>query len=123
MRREALALHRLDLARNVTYLPRLRERRIVRRRVERRPLLFLGYLFVQVVSQWYSAGKSPGVANLFMAGDSGPAKVPDPVIAEIRARERNGLVDLPPPPQPRPGEGLRVASGPFAGRLAVSMRA
>ena len=48
-----------------------------------------------------------------------PAHVPDDVIAEIRSRERNGLVELPKPPGLRKGEGVRITAGPFRGHLAV----
>ena len=115
-RREALALHFLDLAGFEIYLPRLREHRHVRgRRVEVRPLLFPGYAFVLIVLQWTPRGDSPGVATLVMNG-GGPARVPDRVIAEIRSRERDGLIELPKPPRSC-GVGIRSGSsaGPFAG--------
>jgi transcription antitermination factor NusG len=53
-RREALATHCLGLAGFDVYLPRLRERRVVRgRRVEVKPPLFPGYVFVFVELQWH----------------------------------------------------------------------
>jgi transcriptional antiterminator RfaH len=48
-----------------------------------------------------------------------PAKVPDPVIAEIRQREVNGLIELAPAPAPRRGDRVRILQGPFAGHLAI----
>ena len=49
---------------------------------------------------------------------SGPARVPDQVVSELRSRERGGLITLPPKPPPTPfapGDRLRVHSGPFTG--------
>jgi hypothetical protein len=43
-----MALHFLEQAGHPTYCPRLRERRELRgRKIETRPLLFLGYAFVE----------------------------------------------------------------------------
>ena len=111
-RREALALHCLKLAGYSTYLPRTRERRIVRgRKVDVKPPLFPGYAFISIEQQWRRARWSPGVAGLCMDG-ARPARVPDAIIAEIRAREIGGLVEL---PQLKPGDRVRVTRGPFAG--------
>ena len=56
--------------------------------------------------------------GLIMAGD-GPARVPDAVIAELRARERDGLIELPKPPALQPGDRVRIISGPFSDHLAL----
>jgi transcriptional antiterminator RfaH len=118
-RREAFATHCLGLAGFETYLPRLRERRIIRgRRVEVKPPLFPGYCFVLIVLQWHAARWRPGVFNLIMDG-TGPAKVPDDVIAEIRARERDGLIELPKPPALQRGDRVRIIAGPFSEHLAL----
>src|SRR6516164_9730467 len=94
-RRERLALHCLGLAGFRVYLPRLRERRLSHgRRIEVRPPLFPGYTFFVVEAQWHAARWTVGVIGLIMDGIR-PAKVPDGVISEIRARERGGLVELP----------------------------
>ena len=117
--REQLATHCLTLAGYQVYLPRLRERRWVRgRRVERQPPLFPGYLFVWVELQWSRARWSPGISNLIMNGIH-PARVPDGVIAELRARERNGLVELPAKSRFRAGDRVLVIKGPFQGHLAL----
>ena len=76
-KREAVATQCLTLAGFETYMPRLRECRMVRgRRVEISPPLFPGYIFILVVSRWYDAKWCPGVASLIMNG-AGPARVPD----------------------------------------------
>ena len=76
-RREAFATHCLGLAGFETYLPRLRERRIVRgRRVDVHPPLFPGYAFIVIALQWHDARWCPGVLSLIMDG-TGPARVPE----------------------------------------------
>jgi transcriptional antiterminator RfaH len=118
-RREALALHCLNLAGYVTYCPRLRAQRVSHgRRIEVRPLLFPGYCFVFIELQWQAARWAPGTLGLIMSGD-GPARVPDAVIAELRSRERDGLIELPKPPALKPGDRVRIIAGPFAEHLAL----
>jgi transcriptional antiterminator RfaH len=117
--REALAQRCLALAGFEVYLPRLRMvRQHAGRKIETRPPLFPGYAFTVIHAQWWAARWSIGVAGLIMNGSS-PARVPDAVVAEIRARERGGLVELPPLPRPRPGDKVRVTAGIFTGRLAL----
>jgi transcriptional antiterminator RfaH len=117
--RERVATQCLALAGFETYLPRLREHRVVRgRRVEVSPPLFPGYLFVAVVLQWHRVRWCPGVAGLIMNG-IGPAHVPDGVIAELRSRERNGLVELAKPRRLRRGDQVRILHGPFREHLAL----
>jgi transcriptional antiterminator RfaH len=119
-RLEAYATHCLGVEGFETYLPRLRESRTVRgRKVEVRPLLFPGYIFIAIVLQWHAARWAPGVAHIIMDGMT-PARVPDAVIDEIRSRERDGLVELPKLPQGlRAGDRVRITQGPFADRLAL----
>lgn len=118
-KREAYATHCLGLAGFETYLPRLREIRTLRgRKVEVRPPLFPGYIFVLIVLQWHAARWAPGVANLIMDGLR-PAQVPDRVITEIRSRERGGLVELPRPPGLQPGDQVRITTGPLDGHLGL----
>ena len=108
---ERLALHCLGLAGFDVYLPRLREHRIVRgRRIETSPPLFPGYCFVLITLQWHAARWAPGTLGLVMNG-GGPAHVPDNVIAELRSRERNGLITLPKPRGLRVGDRVRVLVG------------
>src|SRR5262249_56724596 len=117
--RERLAQHCLTLAGYETYAPRLRERHIAYgRKVIRTPLLFPGYLFVLIELQWSQARWSPGVARIVMDGMA-PARVPDAVISQIRARERGGLLQLPKPPRPRPGHAATSVRAPFQHHVAV----
>jgi transcriptional antiterminator RfaH len=115
--REALAQHFLQLSGYAVYLPRLRQHRMSHgRRIETRSVLFPGYLFVEIVAGWWEARWCPGTLGLVMNCDV-PVRVPDKVIAEIRSRERNGLVEL--PSRLRRGDWVRLTRGPFAGRLAL----
>ena len=117
--RERLALHTLTLAGYVTYLPRLRQHRVSHgRRIETTPALFPGYAFLLVELQWHTARWAPGVARIVLDG-AAPARVPDAVIAEIRSRERGGLIELPRPPKHRPGDKVKVLHGPFAGHVGL----
>jgi transcriptional antiterminator RfaH len=115
--RERLALHTLALAGYVTYLPRLRQHRVSHgRRIETTPALFPGYAFVLIELQWHTARWAPGVVRIVLDG-AAPARVPDAVIAEIRSRETNGLIEL--PSKLRRGDRVRVLRGPFEGQLAI----
>jgi transcriptional antiterminator RfaH len=117
--RERLAMHCLGLNGFEIYCPRLRQQVHSRgRKIIRTPLLFPGYVFVLVVSAWWSARWSPGVRRLVMDGEQ-PARVADAVIAEIRSREVGGLVELPKRGQFKPGDQLKVMQGPFAGHVGL----
>src|SRR5262249_50883588 len=117
--RERLAQHCLTLAGYETYAPRLRERHIAYgRKVIRTPFFFPGYLFVLIELQWSQARWSPGVARIVMDGMA-PARVPDAVIDEIRAREVAGLIELPKPSPAPLGRPLPVTQGPFTGHIGV----
>jgi transcriptional antiterminator RfaH len=117
--RTALALHCLTLAGYEVYHPRLRvHRRNHGRRIEAAPPLFPGYCFVAIELQWHTARWTPGVIRLVLDG-TGPARVPDSVIAELRGRERGGLIELPKPPSLRAGDAVRILHGPFAGHLGL----
>jgi len=117
--REALALHCLGLAGYETFFPRLRTWRVRSgRKIEVRPPLFPGYCFIAIELQWHAARWTAGVINLIMDG-VGPARVPNNVIAEIRGREVDGLIELAPPPALRRGARVRILRGPFWDRLAI----
>ena len=117
--RTAVALHCLALNGFEVYCPRLREQvRNRGRKIVRTPPLFPGYAFVLIVSAWWTARWSPGVRRLVMDGEQ-PARVPDEVIADIRSRERNGLVELPKPRGLMPGMKVRVISGPLHDQIGL----
>jgi transcriptional antiterminator RfaH len=117
--REGVVQHFLKLAGFETYFPRIREERIRRRRrIEVTVPLFPGYCFVVIDQQWRAARWSIGVAALLMDGER-PARVPDGIITEIRRRERNGAVELPKPPELKPGDRVKILSGPFETHWAI----
>jgi transcriptional antiterminator RfaH len=116
--RAKLALHCLGLAGFETYDPRLRLPRRRDRKILAPPQLFPGYCFVLIQLQWHEARWSPGVVRLVLDGLA-PARVPDAVISELRARERNGLIELPRPPTVQSGDRVRVRRGLFSGQLAL----
>jgi transcriptional antiterminator RfaH len=111
--RERLALHCLSAVNGFEiYSPRIRVARVPREDITRP--LFPGYAFVLIVLQWHAARWSPGVVRIVLDGMV-PAKVPDRVIAELRERERGGVVQLPEAPGLRDGDRVRVTRGPFTG--------
>jgi transcriptional antiterminator RfaH len=117
--RERLALHFLNLNGFTTYCPRIRGRRVMpTSKAETTTALFPGYAFIVIELQWHTARWSPGVLNIILAGDH-PARVPDRVITDLRSRERNGLIELPPKPGLRRGDQVRILRGPFTDRLAL----
>jgi len=117
--RERLALHCLGLNGFTTYCPRLRQPRVSHgRKIELRPALFPGYCFVMIELQWHAARWGVGVMGLIMDGNQ-PARVADDIIAEIRSRERDGLVELPEPPPLAPGSRVRILRGPFVECLGL----
>jgi transcription antitermination factor NusG len=118
-RRDQLALHCLKLFGFETYAPRLRDQRTIRgSKVIKTPLLFPGYVFVLIHLQWSRARWSPGVVRLVMDGIT-PAVVPDTVVTSLKAREVNGLIELPSPPRFQRGDRVRVLHGPLAGQVGL----
>src|SRR5262249_3326431 len=116
--RTALALHCLALNGYEIYHPRLREGRRRRgRRITATPSLFPGYAFVLIVSGWWDARWATGVRRLVMDGLQ-PARVPNQVIAEIRSRECDGLIDLP-KLRLQPGARVRVLQGPLQDQIGL----
>jgi transcriptional antiterminator RfaH len=115
----ALALHCLALRNFETYYPLTSEKRVQRgRHVTVKVPLFINYVFIKAGLQWSDARWCIGVTDLIM-GNGGPAQVADAVVNEIRARERNGIVQLPQRPPPRRGDPVRVWRGLFAGQLGL----
>jgi transcriptional antiterminator RfaH len=117
--REAAAQHFLALAGYRSYLPRLRVVRAHRgRKTESRPPLFPAYLFIWITAGWWSARWCPHVVRLLTAGD-GPMPVPAGIVDEIRAREHNGLVELPKRAAFELGERVRITQGAFADHFGL----
>jgi transcription antitermination factor NusG len=115
--REQLALHFLKLEGFETYTPRIRISRRGARDITQ--FLFPSYSFVRIELQWHAARWAPGVIRLVMSGGTSPAKVPARVIDDLKARERNGLVELPKPERFRPGTRVRIVHGLLLGQVGL----
>lgn len=120
--KEALAAQQLQNQEFGVYLPRYQK---MRRHAGRAEIvaapLFPRYLFAGIdlgVQRWRSVNGTRGVVGLVMSGDK-PIPVPEPVIAEIRAREgEDGFIRLNPPGFRR-GQALRIVEGPMADTQAL----
>src|SRR5690349_9747363 len=116
---ERLAACTLGAAGYSVYLPRLREtRRAYGRKIETARPLFPGYLFALIELQWHAAAACIGVVRLVRDGDR-PARVSDAIIAALKARETDGLINLQRPPRFLRGDQLRVTRGVFEGHFAI----
>jgi transcriptional antiterminator RfaH len=119
---ERRAMAHLERQGFVTYLPRYRKRRRHARRVDTvEAPLFPRYLFVSIdvaAQRWRSIHSTIGVSNLVCNG-SDPAPLPDTVIDQLRAREQDGLVQLPARPSFKPGEPVRILDGAFTSCLGM----
>jgi transcription antitermination factor NusG len=80
--------------------------------------LFPSYLFVPSQPNWGPINKTTGVRHVLMSGDH-PACIPGMVIASWKAKERGGLVQLPPPPRFRIGERLTILRGSLKYRAVI----
>jgi transcriptional antiterminator RfaH len=121
-RHDLLGMRSLGAAPHETYIPRVREQRLRRgKRIETISPLFPAYAFIVIEQQWHRARWSIGVAALIMDGEH-PARVPDKVIAGIRAREVRGAVELPKSSGLKPGDHVKILGGPFRGHLALYAR-
>jgi transcription antitermination factor NusG len=115
--REAFAAEHLQRQGFQVYFPR--QTRVVRhaRRCEQRQVsYFPGYIFVSLDlarDRWRAVNGTLGVRSLVMSGDA-PAITPDGLVEDLqRACAAGSLVGL------RPGETVRLVSGPFAEVLGV----
>jgi transcription antitermination factor NusG len=119
--RERKAQHFLEQFGFEVYLPRVWQRwHRFGRRIQVQAPLFPSYCFTRIELQWHGVRQSPGVIRVVRSwGHDEPTHVPDEVIDALRARERDGAIDLPNhrrgPRGPRIGDRLRVVSGPFVG--------
>ena len=81
--------------------------------------LFPRYIFViAAIAEIRSITTTFGVRNLLMAGDH-PALLPGSEIAKLKARERGGLIQLPPSPRFQIGERLTILRGSLRHRTVI----
>jgi transcriptional antiterminator RfaH len=85
------------------------------KRTDRTRPLFPSYIFAELSSDdhWWFLKGTFGVRNPVMDG-AYPARVSAGVIAELRGRERNGLIED--PPEFVPGQLVHIVLGPLLGK-------
>jgi transcription antitermination factor NusG len=114
--RENVAASFLRQAHFEIYLPKILIRNGARERVAP---LFPGYLFVEIIDQWWQIRWTVGVLRLLLV-DERPARVPERMMDSIRRQEgRDGLVRLPKPRGLCRGDPVQVVRGTFEGKLGV----
>lgn len=92
------------------------------RRVQRQEPLFPGYLFIELHDQeggWHTIRSTRGVTKLVTFGNR-PAAVPSSIIEALKKKAEPLSSDD--RPALRPGDSLRIESGPFANMEAVFHR-
>ncbi len=121
-RQESLADENLRRQGYQTYLPLIRVwRRRRGRNVELIEPMFPRYLFIHLTESVDDFGpirSTYGVSNLVRFGQD-PARVPDDLIAAIRAHEDEQGVHPHPEPQLKAGDRVRLLAGPMAGYEAI----
>jgi transcription antitermination factor NusG len=81
--------------------------------------LFPRYVFtIAAIAECREICSTVGVRALIMAGDH-PAMLAGKEIAKIKAKERGGLVQLPPPPRFTPGAKLTITQGSLKYREVI----
>jgi len=117
VRHERKAVEFLRLFGYEAYLPMRRQYQTrFRRPIEYRFPLFPGYCFVRITLQWHQLKGCPSVTKLVRnTGSDAPAHIADEVIAAMKARERDGAIDLPNEKcgrkNPRIGDRVMVVTG------------
>ena len=81
--------------------------------------LFPSYMFVRMPSpsmRWRAIGNTLGISRIVGFGDSGPAPVSDELVAGLM--QRCDAAERVQPASFRPGDKVRIASGPFSEFIA-----
>lgn len=120
--RERLALENLERQGYEAYLPlvRTRRRRSGRYVTVIEPM-FPRYLFIHLSDEsdnWGPIRSTIGISKLVRFGEI-PARVPDDLVASLRAREDGAGVQALPPPDFKAGEKVRIVEGPMAGYQGI----
>ena len=121
---EKLAQLNLEKQGYQTYCPRIVKRCSHARKVQNvlRPL-FPGYLFLNVKSQqpWRPIMSTFGVNKLVKFGEK-PTAVSEDLIDDLRAREVDGSIPLPPAAERyKVGDKVRIIGGPLDDMIATVM--
>lgn len=119
--KENWVAQQLTELRQEVYLPLLRERRTIRRRLRwvTEPL-FPCYLFARflVDEDFYTIRYTPGVISVVGTSKEGPLVVEEWIITILRERSVSGYIEVA-PPLLSPGEELQIVVGPFQGLRAL----
>ncbi len=120
-RSEGLAEHHLVRQGFEVFVPKILVTRRHARRLETvKAAFFPGYGFVRLDllrHRWRSVNGTTGVANLVMGRDL-PLAVPDGIVEALLARRNDdGVLEF--ECGFRPGDPVRLISGPFAGQLGI----
>jgi transcriptional antiterminator RfaH len=107
-RREDAVVARLGRIGYETYLPKIKIRSQV-------GVLFPGYLFVRIFTQWYQVRWTEGVIGLLMTSDQSKL---EKIMTGIHKSERNGFIPAN-PPSFKHGQKVRIINGSFAGQIAT----
>lgn len=78
------------------------------------------FAFFDLETQYHSVQRTPGVNGVICVGGE-PSEVDESIIAEIKSRGPNGIVEISRKPL-QPGESVNVRSGPLRGINAVFER-
>lgn len=121
-RQESLAKLNLERQGYTVYLPVIRAKRRKREKnsVKLAPMFPL-YLFIRLqegVDNWAAIRSTIGVSGLVRFGQIA-ARVPDGLIAGLKASEDDQGIQILPEPKFMPGDHVRVAEGVFQGYEAV----
>ncbi|GAD50854.1 hypothetical protein NT2_12_01140 [Caenibius tardaugens NBRC 16725] len=120
-RSENLAQYHLERQGFTCFCPRFRAtRRHARRTTIIMSPLFPGYIFVSFSrdhDRWQSINSTIGVKRL-VGGERGPLPMPRDVMETLLARCEEGEVDCI-IPEIKPGDQIRLMSGPFANNVAA----
>lgn len=94
------------------YLPRC-----IDPKAKRLSPLFPGYLFVYIRDRWVWLRSTYGVLDVILGNGPEPARLPDKIIAQIKARENvKGIVELP-TDRFAMGTPVRITRGVFESRV------
>jgi len=101
-----------------TYLPRIREKILLRGRAYYRQVpLFPSYIFVAMLQTAHIIARTSGVLGVLRGAGDHWATISDAIIRELKSRQcRRGFVQL---QRFRIGQKVRIKSGPFAGRVGL----
>lgn len=123
-RRESWAAENVERQGYEYYLPQILEKRVASGKlIEQTHPLFPGYLFVKRMTggRWASLTGTRGVIQVITTGLN-PSFLPNRLIDELRQKEKDGLVILPPPPDSaefQPGQPVRLRDGPMLGYIGI----